>query len=153
MEPAVGGGLLLAGRLSEGLRFLKGAIASGDAGGERTIATLNRLTLAEVYLEMISSRQMPPLSVILRNLPIILGAKLFGARRARALLEQASRHEQLHERGAIRARINMNLGLLYKLKKKPELARQFLERARGPAELHGVGFIVSKIDAALSELQ
>ncbi len=46
----------------------------------------------------------------------------------------------------------MDLGLLYKHKKRSNLARQFLERARGPAELQGATFMVSKIDAALAEL-
>jgi hypothetical protein len=79
--------------------------------------------------------------------------KFFGARRIETLLEKASRHPQLDERGTIRARINMDFGLLYKLKKQPALARQFLEKARGPAELQGAKFMVSKIDAALAELR
>jgi hypothetical protein len=46
----------------------------------------------------------------------------------------------------------MNIGLLHKLKKEPDRARQFLEKARPPAEYHGAKLLVSKIDAALAEL-
>ena len=57
-----------------------------------------------------------------------------------------------NERGALRARINMDLGLLYKLKRQPGRARTFLEIARVPAELQGATSLVGKIDAALAEL-
>jgi hypothetical protein len=67
-------------------------------------------------------------------------------------LEKAAAHEQLHERGALRAGINMDLGLLYKLKRQPGRARTFLEIARVPAELQGAASLVGKIDAALAEL-
>jgi hypothetical protein len=60
-----------------------------------------------------------------------------------SLLDQAARNEQLHKDGAIRARINMDMGLLYKLQKRPALARQFLEQARPPAELQGNAFMRS----------
>ena len=50
------------------------------------------------------------------------------------------------------ARINMDLGLLYKLKRQPGRARTFLEIARAPAELQGATSLVGKIDAALAEL-
>jgi hypothetical protein len=67
-------------------------------------------------------------------------------------LEQASRAPHLHEQGATRARINMIIGLLHKFKNEPELARQFLEKARPPAQHHGATELVTKIDAALAEL-
>jgi hypothetical protein len=46
----------------------------------------------------------------------------------------------------------MDFGLLRKLQKKPDLARQFLEKARAPAEVHGATLLVTKIDAALAEM-
>ena len=39
----------------------------------------------------------------------------------------------------------MYIGLLHKLQKKPDLARQFLEKARAPAEHHGATLLVTKI--------
>jgi hypothetical protein len=73
-------------------------------------------------------------------------------RRIEVLLNQAARNPHLDERGFTRARINMNMGLLHMLKKEPDLARQYLEKARAPAEQNGASFFLSKIDAALSEL-
>ena len=81
-----------------------------------------------------------------------LSRQISGVRRTEVLLEQATRAPHLDERGATRARINMDFGLLRKLQKKPDLARQFLEKARAPAKLHGATLFVTKIDAALAEM-
>ena len=148
----VGIGYVLAGRISEGIQLLESAITTYDARGEDLIATYTKNSLAEIYLEMLTSRARPPLSVILKNVVMILRVKFIGMRRIEVLLEQAARNPHLDERGVIRARINMNMGLLHKLKKEPNLARQYLEKARAPAEHHGATFFLSKIDAALSEL-
>ena len=149
---SVGVGHVLAGRIAKGIRLLESAIAGYDARGERFYANSTKLPLAEIYLKMLTSRARPPLSVILRNLGIVLRVKFFGVRRIQALLEQAGRSPHQSESSIIRARINMNIGLLHKLKKEPDLARQFLEKARPPAEYHGAKLLVSKIDAALAEL-
>jgi class 3 adenylate cyclase/tetratricopeptide (TPR) repeat protein len=148
---SVGVGHVLAGRIGKGIRLLESAIAAYDARGEGLYAKSTKLPLAEIYLEMLTSRARPPLSIVLRNLGMVLRVKFFGVRRIEALLEQAGRSPP-EESSAIRARINMNIGLLRKLQKKPDLARQFLEKARAPAEHHGATLLVAKIDAALAEL-
>jgi class 3 adenylate cyclase len=153
MEGALAVGLVLSGRVSEGIKFLESAIAARDADGFRSVAAWNRITLAEIYLEILTARERPPMRIIVKNLWTFLASMLFGARRAEELLEKAAAHEQLHERGALRARINMDLGLLYKLKRQPGRARTFLEMARVPAELQGATSLVGKIDAALAELR
>jgi class 3 adenylate cyclase/tetratricopeptide (TPR) repeat protein len=150
---SVGVGHVLAGRIGRGIGLLESAITAYDGRGDILYATLTRIPLAEIYLEMLTSRARPPVSVILRNLRMVLRVKFSGVRRIKALLEQAGRAPHLHECGASRARINMNIGLVHKLKKEPDLARQFLEKARGPAEHHGATLLVAKIDAALAELQ
>lgn len=153
MEGALAVGLVLSGRVGEGIRLLESAIAARDADGFRTMAAWNRITLAEIYLEILTARERPPMRIIVRNLSTLMGSMLFGARRAEALLEKAAAHEQLHERGALRARINMDLGLLYKLKRQPGRARTFLEMARASPELQVLSAsLVGKIDAALGEL-
>ena len=128
--------------------MLENAISAYDARGEILYATIYKFSLAEIYLEMLTSRARPPISAIVRNLGMIFRVKFFGVRRTEALLEQASRAPHLHECGSTRARINMDFGLLRKLQKKPDLARQFLEKARAPAEDHGATLLVTKIDAA-----
>ena len=143
---------VLAGRIDRGIRLLENAISAYDARGEILYATIYKFSLAEIYLEMLTSRARPPISAIVKNLGMIFRVKFSGVRRTEALLEQASRAPHLHECGSTRARINMDFGLLRKLQKKPDLARQFLEKARAPAEAHGATLLVTKIDAALAEL-
>ena len=150
---SVGVGYVLAGRIGEGIRLLENAITAYDARGDILYATFTKVAVAEIYLEMLTSRARPPLSVIVRNLGMVLRVKFSGVRRVEALLEQAGQAPHLHECGTSRARINMNIGLLHKLKKEPDLARQFLEKAREPAEHHGATLLVTKIDAALAELR
>jgi hypothetical protein len=152
MHGAAGVGLVITGRMAEGIRLIKSAINDADATGDCGVGFWNRIFLAEIYLELLTSRQVPPLQIVVKNLVTIIGAKLFGKGRAQALLEQASRFAQLHERGVIRARIHMDLGLLYKVKGHHALARQLFEKARGPAEQQGAIFILDKIDSALTDL-
>ena len=88
---SVGVGHVLAGRIAKGIRLLESAIAAYDARGEGLYAKSTKLPLAEIYLEMLTSRARPPLSVVLRNLGMVLRVKFFGVRRIEALLEQAGR--------------------------------------------------------------
>jgi class 3 adenylate cyclase/tetratricopeptide (TPR) repeat protein len=152
MHGAAGVGLIMAGRMAEGIRIIRRSIDDADANGDCGVGFWNRIILAEVYLELLTSTQRPPLLFLLRNLGSIVRARLYGKRRALRLLEQASRFKQLHERGVIRARINTDLGLLYKLKGQPAVARQFLEKGRVPAEQQGATFVLNKIQAILADL-
>jgi class 3 adenylate cyclase/tetratricopeptide (TPR) repeat protein len=147
----IGPGYVLAGRISEGIRLLKSSIATYDQRRDFLYATFTRLSLAQIYVEMLTNRAKPPLAVILKNLGTVLGVMLLGARRAEALLEQIGAAAIIDERGAIQARLNAYAGFLHKLRNKSDLARQYLESARGPAEYHGVIPLVVKIDAALAE--
>ena len=150
---SVGVGHVLAGRIGRGIGLLESAIAAYDAHGEIVYATFYKIALAQIYLEMLTSRERPPLSVIRQESRHGSSRQILRLRRIEALLQQAGRAPHLHECGTTRARINMYLGLLHKLKKEPDLARQFLEKARAPAEYHGATLLVAKIDAALAELQ
>ena len=152
MHAAAGVGMVISGRISEGLRLIESSIEGADAAGNSGCGFWNRIFLAEVYIEMLTSRQRPPLRIVLRNLGAIIRVKLFGKNRARALLERAGGFQLLHERGAIRARINMDLGLIYKMKGRRALARELLEKCCGPAREQGATFIVNKAGAALAEL-
>ncbi len=153
LDGAIGVGLVLSGRVGEGISLLERAIAARDAEGFRTTAALNRIALAEIYLEILTARQRPPMRIIVRNFRALVGAMIFGARRAEELLTKAAAHKQLHEQGTLQARIKMDLGLLFKHKKQPRRARDFLEKARLPAEIQGATFLLSKIDTALAELR
>jgi tetratricopeptide (TPR) repeat protein len=157
LERAMTGGIaaayVLTGRLKEGIALLERVIDASDKNGDRGNAWWNRVFLAEIYIEILASQQQVALGVLLKNFGVILRGKLFGARLARALLEEAGQEPRLHDQGTLRARINTDLGLLHKITKQRGLARQYLEKARGPAELQGAVLMVGKIDAALAELR
>jgi len=153
MSGGIATAYVLTGRLKEGVAFLERAIDASDKNGDWGNACWNRLILAEIYIEILASRQKVALGVLLKNFRAILRGKLFGARLARALLKEADQDPQLHDHGTTRARIDMDIGLLHKITKKRGLARQYLEKARGPAELQGAVLMVGKIDAALAELR
>jgi tetratricopeptide (TPR) repeat protein len=88
---SVGAGHVLAGRVGKGIGLLESAIGAYDARGEILYATFTKIALAQIYLEMLTSRAKPPLSVILRNIGWVLRIKFSGVRRTEALLEQAGR--------------------------------------------------------------
>jgi tetratricopeptide (TPR) repeat protein len=143
----------LTGRLKEVIALLEREIVACDNDGDRGNGCLGRIILAEIYLEILASQQKVALGSLLKNFGAILRGRLLGARLARALLEEAGRAPQLHEQGTLRARIDMDLGLLHKIAKQSGLARQYLEKARGSAEQQGAVLMVGKIDAALAELR
>jgi len=87
--------------------------------------------------------------VILKNLDTILAARLFGARRVRALLEQVAQQDHFSEHGTIRARINMELGLLYKVERNPDRARKHLEQALAVAQSERAIGMVDRITTEL----
>lgn len=147
----VGPGYVLAGRISKGIRLLENSIAGYNERGDLLYATFTGLSLAQIYIEMLTSRTRPPLSVVLQNLGTVLGVQLSGVRRVEVLLEQIGRVPILDQRGVVQARVDAYFGFLHKLRNKPNLARQYLQKARGPAEYHGATLLVAKIDAALNE--
>jgi class 3 adenylate cyclase/tetratricopeptide (TPR) repeat protein len=148
----VGVGLALTGHLSQGIRLLETCVSSLEKLGDRAQACWQRVILAEIYIQILAGTERPSVRVLLQNVGAIITATLFGARRAQGLLERASQLEQFDERGAMRARIKADFGVLYIVTRRPILARQFLEQARAVAELQGAAAIVAKADAALASL-
>jgi class 3 adenylate cyclase len=127
---AAGPALAATGRIAEGIRMLESGIAACDASGSRAMASWNRLSLAEIYLHMLLTRERPSIKLILANFGAIGGARMFGVRRTRLLLGEASQNEQLHESGTTRCRIEMDFAKLYRRQKRADLARAHLQRAR-----------------------
>ena len=137
-QPAIRGvALVLSGRISEGIHYIERSTAQFDAIGAHVQAAWGRVALAEIYIQILSNKEKPPAVLLLRNLWTIVGAMIFGARRARKLLEEAAAVKMLSERGAFIARINFDLGLLSAMKKKHDEARSYFEKARVGAESQG----------------
>ena len=155
---AAGPALAMTGRIGEGIRMLKAGIAASDAAGSLAIASWNRMSLAELYLgilsagkrpqfRMPSARKRPQLKFILLNLPAILKVRIFGLHQARVLLEQLAENSQIHEESTTRARIEFDLARLWALKGRPNLARQHLGKARLAALAQDSTPILSEIES------
>jgi hypothetical protein len=145
--------LAMLGQISEGVRLLKKQISRSDELGHVGGGAWERIILAEIYIEILSGRQKPPTSVVLKNFWTIIGVICFGAQRARKLLQRAAEVSQLSEQGAAIARIKFDLGSLAAINKKRDEARSYFKPARIGAESQGAGHLLQKIDAALEELQ
>jgi hypothetical protein len=144
--------IVLAGRLSDGIRAIRQRIAQLDAAEDRGNATWTRIILAEIYMEILSGKQKPPALVILKNIWTIGNTLLFGHRRATALLAEAATYKQMNGRGMFFVRIEFNLGLLSAMKKNRDRARTHFDNARIAAIDQDEDLMVKKIDAAISEL-
>jgi tetratricopeptide (TPR) repeat protein len=149
---SIGTALALGGQLRQAIRHLEKALAVSDEHGDVYAAAWNRIALAEIYLSIVAYSGKPSLRALTTNLGAIVTGKLRGADRALALLEEARNIKQVHERGVLRARIDLNVGLLLERKRQFEAARQRLLAARAAAEAQDVPPMVARIDAALARL-
>jgi hypothetical protein len=145
--------LVMVGQISKGFQTIEEEIIRSDATGDQTRAAWGRIILAEIYIEILLGKEKPPAAVLLKNFWTVIGATIFGAGRARALLHQAAATKMLSERGVFIARINFDLGVLSAMKKKRAQARTYFEKARVVAESQGADKLLRKIDAALAELE
>jgi hypothetical protein len=145
--------LAMLGRISEGIRVVEQQIARCETSGDQTGAAWARIILAEIYIQILSGGEKPPLAVLLQNFRAIAAAMIFGASRARRLLQKAAATKMLSEQGVQIARINFDLGVLSAMKKKRGEAKIFFEKARVVAKDQGADRLMQKIDAALAELQ
>ena len=64
--------LVMLGRISEGVRMLEQAIAQSDAIEDRTRAAWGRIILAEIYIQILSGGEKPPVAVLIRNFRLSL---------------------------------------------------------------------------------
>ena len=125
---------ILAGAFGRGVRLCEKYVREQEAAGYQMVADWGRINLAEVYLEMLSSEQRPPLQTILRNAIFLLLVKFSGRARIRRLLQKASENTQFSERGILKARIEFGLARLYCLQRRTVLAKDHLARAKRVAE-------------------
>jgi len=125
---------VLAGTFSRGVRLCEKYVHEQEAAGYQAAADWGRINLAEVYLEMLSSEQKPPLQLILRNAFFLLRVKFSGQARIKRLLQKAGENTQFSERGILKARVEFGLGRLYCLQRRTVLAKEHLARAKRAAE-------------------
>ena len=151
-ETILGVAYALEGRIGESLRRIEAIIRDLEARGNATYAGWNRLFLCEILLEILSGKGVPPLGVLVRNLPTLVGVMVFGRSRIEAQIAQVRANPVFDANGHYIARSEMILGLLCKIRKKPAEARVHLERALGIVEPAGPSGLLTRIQSELADL-
>jgi hypothetical protein len=147
-----GVGLAMNGRIQDGLRYIEQTIARREKEGYQASADWCRLFLCEVYLDVLSGNGKSPLGLLMRNFRALSWVMMFGAKRIAALIEHVRANPQFDPNGHYIGRAEMILGLLYKTKKKKALAANHLSEARRIASAFGPSPMLTRIEAALTEL-
>lgn len=142
---AAGPALAATGRIAEGIRMLKAGIAACDASGCRAMASWNRLSLAELYLRMLSADKPPSLKFVLSNLRPIIWVSMHGNHQAQQLLREVLQNDQIHELSTSRGWIEIHLARLCLLKGASDQARKHLETARVAATAQGSTSMLNEI--------
>ena len=152
-EAPLGVAMLLRGDLKKGARLLEAVIERCESEyGYQAYADWARIFLAEFYLALAQGAKKTSLRTVLKNFLFLAKAKPLAARKAESLLQVAIRNPQFSDRGAIRARIDYDLGVLYKGLGRLDLARKHLCDSREAAVAQEATAIVARIDAAMSAL-
>lgn len=148
-EAPLGVSLLLSGHLRRGIRVLESLVKRSESEyGYQAYADWTRVFIAEFYVALLVGTSKPPPLVVLKNLVFLAIAKWTAAKKAESLLWAAIKNPQFSERGVIRARIDFNLGLLYKATRRPDLAQAHFAKARNAASAQQAKALLAKIDAA-----
>jgi hypothetical protein len=80
--------------------------------------------LSEVYLQIIGGKEKLPFLGLMKNLPILLKVMVTASARIRALVTPVLENPHLDPAGHHLGHVQMILGLLFKIKKKRDLALQ-----------------------------
>jgi hypothetical protein len=152
VDPMIGLCKILEGNMAEGIHIIEELISRRDKEGYRGNANWMRLILAEVYLEVIAGSERPRLTILLKNMPILLKIMITASSRIRALVRQALETPQYDPNGFYVGKSEMILGLLCEAKKKRALAVQHLTKAKRILSQFGQTPILARVDAALAEL-
>jgi hypothetical protein len=127
--------LALLGGISEGIQLIEREIVKFDSLGDHARAAWCRIILAEVYIQILSAKRKPQAPVLLKNFWTIIGAMIFGAKRARALLAEAAAVKMFSERGVIVARINFDLCVLSAIKGRGTKRKAISEKRESPPKV------------------
>ena len=145
--------LVMQGKFAKGVSQIRKHIVESERQGYRLIADWARVFLAEVYLELLTGKEKPSIGVLMQNIAFLVRTVPFAAQRALELLLQASANQQIGKMTEFSARINFDMGIACKLKKRRSQARTYFERAREIAQPLNAATLLTKIDTALAELQ
>jgi hypothetical protein len=128
------------------------AISRREQEEHRVAADWYRMFLCEIYLEIISGKEKPPLRVLMRNALTLMVVTFSAQKRVAALVARVRENPQFDPNGHHIARCEMIMGRLYKAKNKRALAIQHLTEAKRIASQFGPTPMLARIDAELAEL-
>jgi hypothetical protein len=148
----MGVALAVRGELAAAIRWMEEAISKREKEGYRGCADWYRMNLCEIYLEIISGKEKPPLHVLIRNALTLVIVMLSAEKRVAALVARVRENPQFDPNGHFIGRCEMILGRLYKTKKKGALAVQHLTEAKRIASQFGPTPMLARINAELAEL-
>jgi class 3 adenylate cyclase/tetratricopeptide (TPR) repeat protein len=151
MDPIVGVCRVLQGKIAEGIDFIERAALRRNSEGNR-VADWYSLILSEIYLQIIARGEKLPLSALLKNLPVLLKITIFAPARIRESTRRVLDNPHFHPEGHHVGHAQLILGLLYKAKKKHELAFKHLTEAKRILSQFGQTPIVARAEAALAEM-
>jgi class 3 adenylate cyclase/tetratricopeptide (TPR) repeat protein len=147
-----GASMSLAGELGRGVRWIHDSIARIEAWGNPHFPALGYLILGEIYLQMATSPEKPPMAVMLRNLGFVLTNVPFAASKSRRYLEEAIRRCRTIGMPGHLARALVALGSLNLARKRTDEARSCLTEALVIAESVKAENIAAKAKQALATL-
>ena len=151
-EGIIGVGKVLQGNITQGIRLLEEGISRREKEGYRSTADWYRLFLSEVYLQIITGKEKPPLLIFLRNLPILVKVMFTASSRIPAMMASIFTNPQHLPEGHHVGHAEMILGLLYKAKKNRDLAVQHLLKGKQILSQFGQTPMLVRLDTALAEL-
>ena len=151
-DAMLGVGYALEGKIGEGIKHIEGAIKRRETEGSYPAADWSRLYLCELYLAVLSGEGDASLGVVMRNITSLSRIIFSGQKRIISLVEQVRKNAQFEKDGHYFARCELILGMLYKIKKKPKLAKQHLLEAQRIVDPSGPSPMLTRINEALAEL-
>jgi hypothetical protein len=143
---------VLQGNIGEGIRLLEEVILKREKEGYQSNADWYRVFLSEVYLQIIAGNEKLPVATLLKNLPILLKVMATASSRIPALATSVLENPHFDPKGLHIGRVQMLLGLLYKIRKKRALALQHLTEAERILSQFGQTPILARVETALAEL-
>ena len=144
---------VLQGNFGQGIHWIEDAILRREKEGYRGVADWYRMTLSEVFLQIIAAKETPPLKTLLKNLPTLVKVMFTAYPRIVSLMTRVLDNPQFDPSGLHVGHAKMLLGLLYKSKKKHALAVKHLQDAKEILVQFGQTPILARVETALAELE
>jgi class 3 adenylate cyclase/tetratricopeptide (TPR) repeat protein len=151
-DPAKGVAMLKNGDFAEGVSWIEELQKRALELGNVVAAANTHLYLGEIFLEMATGEDKPPLSVMRRNMWFLLCNLPIALRKARHHLETAAKFYRDYDMPALLAWALIDLGRVHAAKKRSKDARDCLEEALPLAQLVNEPVLIERVNEGLAKL-